>query len=162
MSRSLVDIKAQLLLPASLVHDVLPFASCCSVLDDSGLLARREIPQHRHRATQWWTIAKSGTAKPTELDAPYWRSIGTWTGHPPQASSSGLTRSSSPRRDSGDPSGSLPGPSDQDPDGVSTTSSTASKQPINIERANPHGPPDLVKTGDCAHNAAASRSTAVR
>lgn len=65
LSRSLVDIKAQQLPPAFLVHDALSFASRCSVLD-AGLVARRQVSKHRPRASQWWTITNSGTAKPSE------------------------------------------------------------------------------------------------
>lgn len=88
--------------------------------------------------------------RPPRLDAPHWQSTRTRT---PTSGSAGLARSSSPRKKSGCLSGRFPGSSDQHPSrGVSryrnlhcieTAHSTSNAR-------KPHGPPDVVKTGDCA------------
>lgn len=136
LSRSLVDIKAQQLPQGSQVHDVLSFASCCSVLD-AGLVARRQISKYRPRASQGWTITNPGTAKPCRSSTQLAGAATGGHGHPPQAhqTSPDLLRPGKTRmvfracfqaRVTSHPTGvSIQG----------TATSTASKQPINIERA---------------------------
>lgn len=161
LNRSLVDIKAQQLPQISWVHDVLSFASCCFVLD-TGLVARRQSSKHRPRASQWWTITNLGTAKPyRSWTQPAGKATGGH-GHPPQAYQTspdllrpGKTRMVFRAR--------FQARVTFHPTGVSIATSTASKQPINIERARiPMGPRIWSKPAIVHQNAATSRSTAAR
>lgn len=97
-------------------------------------MVHRQVSRHRSGAVSGGGSSPVRTLpSPSRLEAPYWQSTRTWT---PSSGSSGLTRSSSARKDSGGLSGRFPGSSDQHPSrGVRTASPTASKQPINIERA---------------------------
>lgn len=133
LSRPLVDIKAQQLPQASWVHDVLSFASCCSVLD-AGLEASRQISKHRPRASQWWTITNPGTAKPCRSSTQLAGAATGGHGHPPQAhqTSPDLLRPGKTRMVF---RACFQARVTSHPTGVSTATSTASKQPINIERA---------------------------
>lgn len=144
LSRSPVDIKAQLVPPASLVHDVLPLVSCCSVLDDTGLLGS-QVLRRLAGANQWWTKTNPGTAKPPEARHTSLgeQSTGTLTR---TSGSSGLDRSSSPRKNSGGLSGRLPGSGDQHclPWREQAPEPPLHRDsPFNIERAKPHGPPRI-------------------
>lgn len=160
LSRSLVDIKVQQLPPASLVHDILSFASCCSVLDTE-LVARRQISKHRPRASQWWAITNSGTARPVRGSRQL-PGEATGHGHPPQAHQTspdllrpGKTRIAFRAR--------FLVRVTSHPTGVSIATSTASKQPINIERAeSPWAPGSGQNRRLCTHSAAILRSTAAR